>query len=316
MHSIVIGGSLFDPGFIASALYGRAAPISETQDTSDLSCCEARIASLSKAPPAPLFCPTSQVFRFDRDLLECHATKVEAGGGGGALVATASNDTSASGVAVAKVSTAGLCVVWAQLPPGTPRELSACSISQKVEGFYDVLVGHTGERHGVAAKARGEEASERRVSPLSKVRMAEDFASTLVALLGSEDAAASWLRSGDTSGLTGTAAPAVEEKEVEVGSPSPSKRLRSCASEAVAAEPDPAGVATYAWFKGRASSAAHLARRHLFHASGPFSHWRRKSCHEDDAVVAADAFPLIVPVILKAVCPRVSSVLAADAGLP
>ena len=62
-----------------------------------------------------------------------------------------------------------------------------------VSGFYDVLIGHTGERQGLKHDRQG--AKESWVSPLCKKLTAEDAVSSIVKVLGSASATKSWILS-------------------------------------------------------------------------------------------------------------------------
>mmetsp|Transcript_38454 Transcript_38454/g.105938 ORF Transcript_38454/g.105938 Transcript_38454/m.105938 type:complete len:595 (+) Transcript_38454:125-1909(+) len=256
MATVVVGGSLFDARFVAEALFSRAE----------------RTGAAS-----PEFMPTSVPFRLDREVLEVQG------------------DPKTGVGVVVKTSTAGLCVVWsAPLADGPcPR-----SISKNVDGFYDVLVGHTGERHGVrqkpsgaggavrsgdiAAKASADgkmrvtaaartlaKPAEPWVSPLSKVRMAEDLACALVVALGSENVALAWLLDGCRGKFVTSSISASPRKRHRVEEPQNGTAVAKASEE-------PAVVATYDWFKEAVTSAAYRCRREVFHATGPFVHWKRK----------------------------------------
>merc|ERR1712048_832150 len=55
----------------------------------------------------------------------------------------------------AKVSTVGLSVVWSPLVTSEKGPLVRSISCRAVDGFYDVLIGHTGERQGLRSDRQG-----------------------------------------------------------------------------------------------------------------------------------------------------------------
>lgn len=272
MSSVVVGGPLFDQGFVRQALFERAGhPLGE-----GIAC--------------PAFEHTSVPFRFAREEL----------------------DTSK------KSSTIGLSIVWS---PDARGSLKSRSLSRQVPGFYDVLLGSSGERQGQKRdrrpSARPASAAEAPglsswVSPLCKRLLAEDFLEVLHAATGSADG-------GSAAGIPASASPAPAER--------PPKRQRTAeevaaqeeavaaaevaAQEAVAVgggsnvtagpsgdssspadatgSTDSGGAVdarvqvpkqpTYQWLKEAMAGSDFRARRTHFHATGLFASWLRKRHH-------------------------------------
>lgn len=229
MSSIVIGGPLFEEGFVRHVLYGRA------EAEANGSC--------------PEFKHTLVPFSCSREALEGPE----------------------SARAWTKVSTAGLCLVWTKShspddeTAGALSAMSSRSISRGVEGFYDVIIGHTGQRQGlrvdkkglrkVAEPAEGQ-ASSSWVSPLCKLIMAQDFLHVLRVIVGTE-AIGTWLNEGSEA--------APKRRRVELG--------------------EDVVNTSYSWLKGAASSGSiYRERRQRFHAREPFLHWCCKQTLEFSGV--------------------------------
>ncbi|CAE7241121.1 adat1, partial [Symbiodinium sp. KB8] len=224
MQSIVIGGALFDEGFVKDSLFERATSPSTP----------------SISAHAPLFCYTRIPFQSSREAAEA----IEAD---------------------CKVSTAGLSIVWAatDMPStktsdlvGLPRR----SISNKTSGFYDILIGHTGQRQGLRSdhvRRNDLQAPTSWVSPLCKKLMAQDMLHAVLLMLQSEEALVSWL-STETSAS---------------GNPAKRRRLGQAHSDE---DTTLVHYPTYAWFKEAATSATYRSSRTRFHSVEPFAHWSRK----------------------------------------
>ncbi|CAE7277951.1 adat1, partial [Symbiodinium pilosum] len=256
MKSIVIGGSLFQEGFVKNALFGRA-------------------LLHSASNPGPLFCNTRLSFQSSREAAE--ATE-----------------------GCCKVSTAGLSLVWAaaDLPSmGAAARLHKRSISNKTPGFYDILIGHTGQRQGLrndqgrrkdqqaahhswawrlrhchhlrcVVKSKFKHPVRFEVSPLCKKLMVEDALQSIWCILGSGEALADWLASD--SPKEGVA----EHDGDRLGRKR--RRLSSAPKTSVEADAAPVRFPTYAWFKEAASCPAYQSSRSSFHSVEPFMHWARK----------------------------------------
>jgi len=192
-----------------------------------------------------------------------------------------------------KLSTAGLSVVWSS-PCGLEGGPAARSISRSVEGFYDVLIGHTGERQGLkgdrqVARKPGSAAGVRTgpgacaagtgsphlspappthswVSPLSKQLLAHDALASLSQALGSQAALERWLAEGLEEVATAEAG-----QSAGVGAGPPARKRQRTAGLGEAAEP-----ATYSRLKDAMAGSALRERRRRFHGAEPFVHWRRK----------------------------------------
>ena len=233
MQSVIIGGSLFDKGFVENALFGRA-------------------AGAGTSAPSPCFCHTGVSFQSSRE--EAEAVDM-----------------------ACKVSTAGLSVVWAaaDLPGDLGSRLQARSISGKIEGFYDILIGHTGQRQGLRNDhgRRNDQAGPHSwVSPLSKKLMARDTLLCICHVLESQGAFANWLASSQAEGAQAPEdvedAPAAKRRRLAQDSQAAE---RSCEEGAVLLR-----YPSYAWFKEALSCAAYRSLRNLFHSGDPFVHWPRK----------------------------------------
>ncbi|CAE7816457.1 adat1 [Symbiodinium sp. CCMP2592] len=220
MQSVVIGGALFDEGFVRDALFDRA-------------------ASPSTSAHAPLFCYTHVPFQSSREAAEA----IDAD---------------------CKVSTAGLSIVWAatDMPSTKTSDLVSLprrSISSKTSGFYDILIGHTGQRQGLRSdhvRRNDLQATTSWVSPLCKKLTAQDMLQAVLQILQSEEALIRWLASTETS-VSGR----------------PTKRRRiGCSEDNTALVHYP----TYAWFKEAATSETYRSSRTKFHSVEPFVHWSRK----------------------------------------
>lgn len=279
MASIVIGETLFDANFVRRALYGRAL-------NSNLSCDEVKVAH------CPEFCRTIVPFSSSREAVE---------------------GTMNSQPRAKASSTAGLSIAWSPWVGNEGSEATR-SISRNISGFYDVLIGHTGERQGLRRDRQGaapvgqggvrgkSDASppplvdaptssglcppplDSWVSPLSKSIMAVDALKSLASMLGSEDKVMQWLAEG-----------ANEMESIPTrSSPPPPKRQRNdstaAGSEAAATEEIMAGkngkdkatdnrppaLQIYAWLKDAAAGAEYRKRKQCFHSVDPFSHWKPK----------------------------------------
>ncbi|CAK0792328.1 unnamed protein product [Prorocentrum cordatum] len=151
-----------------------------------------------------------------------------------------------------KVSTVGLSVAWSPAVGGGGAHER--SISRSVGGFFDVLMGHTGERQGLRCDRQGKKASlgggtsgkgpqagapqqlDSWVSPLCKCLMAKDLLRALPRLNGAQLPAAGGPERG------GPAADAPEP--AAAGPPAPSAPCAAGAATAAAeAAPSAAGAA-------------------------------------------------------------------------
>ncbi|CAJ1401780.1 unnamed protein product [Effrenium voratum] len=219
-------------------------------------------ALFGRGPPsasaAPTFCHTSVQFHASREAVEALP-------------------------GFAKVSTAGLSLVWSAEPTGRTEALPNRSISNNVPGFYDILIGHTGQRQGLRNDRQAKRVAvshevDSWVSPLCKKLMAQDVLSCLRHMLGDE-ALADWILKTDDS-----------------------ERKRRRLSPALGAMPPAVGerahahFPSYAWLKEALSSGSFRAARAAFHASEPFCHWGRKQTmvFKDDAH-GVDGFAVPIP---------------------
>jgi len=161
-----------------------------------------------------------------------------------------------------KLSTPGTCVVWCASPRGTGP--SAQSISQHVEGFLDVVIGHTGERQGlkrdrpsVRGESEGAPGLQSWVSPLCKHLMAQEALRNLDQGVGSE-VVAEWIRPASARDVDGPAS-----KRPRLGTQEPSPNVERVA---------------YWRLKDAVAGSSYAERRGRFHAQEPFMHWKRKRC--------------------------------------
>lgn len=257
MTTIIVGGQLFDKSFVENALFKRATSPGTTP-----------------AATCPRFLHTRVQFEHSREIVE-------------------NPDAELPG---SKVSTAGLCIVWGAHSEGARGVSDGIGgartrpISSRVGGFYDVLIGHTGERQGlrgdrqkrqsrddpsnVASESAAATSVDSWVSPLCKRLTAEDAVHSLVRALGSEAGVASWLLKGpclvDSSESTVAGQPLCNPGDGSELEPLPKcRRLEDGAVRTTA------GVC-YMWLKAALTSQEYYDRRLVFHGSEPFVHWRRK----------------------------------------
>eukprot|EP00931_Biecheleriopsis_adriatica_P060479 TRINITY_DN36331_c0_g1_i1.p1 TRINITY_DN36331_c0_g1~~TRINITY_DN36331_c0_g1_i1.p1 ORF type:complete len:533 (-),score=80.04 TRINITY_DN36331_c0_g1_i1:141-1739(-) len=263
MHSIVIGGPIYDGDFVRLALFGRGASLS---------------ASSSACPE---FFHTTLPFPASREAME-------------GMESTAHYN---------KVSTAGLSLVWSAPAPGSAAGVSEGrppppperSISRTVRGFYDIIIGHKGQRQGLrndredAKKPGGStETASSWVSPLCKQFMAQDTLQTLAVVLGSEEALARWLLKGS------------KRIELDDDSARASKRQRlndgSCSTQE-SEEDFFARRPSYCWLKEvMACGTLYRRCRQHFHSADPFLHWRRKhTLAFDGSPDGVDGFAVSLP---------------------
>lgn len=219
MQSIVIGGSIYDGGFVQQALFGRAL-----------------------APPgiAPEFCHTTLVFHSSREAAEADE-------------------------ASSKVSTPGLSLVWNAEQRSGVSTSSRPSKSEKITGFYDVLIGHTGQRQGLrndrqAKRLHSEPDSW--VSPLCKKFVVQDLLTGLRRMLGGDEALAEWLKCSNSERRK---RPRVEPALCLENKEKPANGRRASAQ-----------FPSYAWLKEMLTSEDYGAARKEFHSGEPFCHWWRK----------------------------------------
>eukprot|EP00933_Yihiella_yeosuensis_P029978 TRINITY_DN23641_c0_g1_i1.p1 TRINITY_DN23641_c0_g1~~TRINITY_DN23641_c0_g1_i1.p1 ORF type:complete len:607 (+),score=93.62 TRINITY_DN23641_c0_g1_i1:43-1821(+) len=291
MSTIVIGGPLYDEGFVKVALFQRASPKDENVDAH-----------------CPEFEHTLMPFHSSREALEEHGNSAR----------------------WTKVSTAGLSLVWSAQAPGITEAsddsaaLPLRSISRNVPGFYDVIIGHTGERQGLRAERQGArkpgqgktaDAVSSWVSPLCKKIMVQDTLNCIASLLGSKEDVAKWLATGaqqaattsrqghqdgqqdaEAQGLEGDGQhPKTKRARLDQEEPGPgqsSHLLEQKSSQD--SHLHEAAASSYCWFKEvMAAGTAYRERRARFHSIDPFLHWRRKctlTFNEDPKRV--DAFPV------------------------
>eukprot|EP00435_Cladocopium_sp_Y103_P047230 s2087_g13.t2 len=218
MRSIVIGGSIYDGGFVQQALFGRA---------------------LAPSGTAPEFCHTSLVFHSSREAAEADE-------------------------ASSKVSTPGLSLVW-NAEQRSGASISSRSKSEKITGFYDVLIGHTGQRQGLrndrqAKKLHSEPDSW--VSPLCKKLVVQDLLTCLRRMLGGDEALAEWLKCSNSERRK---RPRVEPAFHLENKEKPANDRRVSVQ-----------FPSYAWLKEMLTSEDYGAARKIFHSGEPFCHWWRK----------------------------------------
>jgi len=247
VSTIVIGGGLFDKDFIRAALFDRAVGTA-TDETK----------GFTTTVRCPTLCATSVAFANSREVVEDRPVGLEEG---------------------PKVSTAGLCIVWAAPCPRSRAEQQPLmrSISSKVPGFYEVLIGHTGERQGLKHDRQG--AKESWVSPLSKRLMAEAIASSLIGALGSTAAASSWLLAAScpTGAAHCAAIPTLDSRGAPLMDGSAAKKQRLLEGAAGTVDAPGSGPLLYAWLKEAMASDDYRERKRHFHKGHPFAHWRRKA---------------------------------------
>lgn len=271
MSSIVIGGPLFEEGFVRQALFGRA-----------------QAASASSGPG---FFHTLVPFHCSREALEGPQ----------------------SDRAWTKVSTAGLSLAWSASSQaegvhgtgeGNASVVDPRSISRGVEGFYDVIIGHSGQRQGLRCDRQGRrkpasssdgtsEPADSWVSPLCKQIMAEDLLHVLrCSVLGSEEELSQWLCEGERlSAASEQRGSARADEELRPDEEPAAKRPRIVAEGSAASVPT-VSATSYSWLKLAASSGSvYRHRRHQFHSREPFVHWRRKQTLEfNGATSGIDGF--------------------------